>query len=91
MGTYVIFNKKTGDIVYTHTEVALSGEPLPVSKEDLIAMYRPRPGEKVSSSDLDCLDVDLDLLRRRQSNRQDIVVDVQNRTLKERPKEPKGS
>jgi len=86
MGTYVVFNKKTGDIIHTHTEVALSGEPLPVSKEDLIGMCRPRPGEKVSSTDMDVLEVDMDLLRRGQSNRQDIGVDVQKRILTERPK-----
>ena len=90
MGTYVIFNKKTGDIIHTHTEAALDGEPLPVSKEDLIAMHRPRPGEKMSTSDMDVLEVDLDLLRRGQSNRQDIVVDVQKRVLTERPKPSSG-
>ena len=85
MKTYVIFNKRTGDIVHTHTEVALSGEPLPVSREEMLALYqRPRPGAEVPLEDLDVLDVDQELIRRGLSNRQDLYVDVENRVLSER-------
>ncbi len=84
MKTYVIFNKKTGDISHTHTEVALSGEALPVSKEDLVTMYRARPGEKIGPTDLDVLEVDQELLRRGLSNRKNLCVDTQKRVLTER-------
>ena len=85
MRTYVVFNKRTGDIVHTHTEAALSGEPLPVSNEQIIAMYRPWPGEEIGLGDLDMLEVDLELLRRGLSNRKGLYVDVQKRVLSERP------
>jgi hypothetical protein len=88
MKTYVIFNKKTGNIVQTHTEAAISGEPLPVSREDLLAMYRSRPGEKLDPGDLDVLDVDQDLLRRGLSNRKNLYVDVKRRVISEKPSQP---
>jgi hypothetical protein len=90
MKNYVIFNVKSGDIVHTHTEAALSGEPLPVSRDDLVRMYREWPGEKIDPQDLDVLEVDLDLLRRGLSNRKDLYVDVSKRIITERPQE-KGS
>ncbi len=86
MTSYVIFNKKTGDIVHKHAEVALSGDPLPVTREDLVAMYRPRPGQEIDAKDLDVLEVDADLLRLGQSNRKNLYIDVQKRVLTERAK-----
>ena len=83
MSTYVIFDKNTGAIVHTHTEVSIFGEPLPVAPDELLAMYRPRPGH--DRSNLDVLEVDRDLLRRGQSNRTDLYVDVQKRVISERP------
>jgi hypothetical protein len=87
MKTYVLFDKKTGKIVHTHTEAALSGEALPVSKEELVAAYsRPTPGQKADPKNIDVIDVDRELLRRGISNRKDLYVDVEKRALSERPK-----
>lgn len=90
MKTYVIYNTKTGEIVQTHTEAALSGEPLPVSKEEVVAMYRPLRGATIDPADLDILDVDRELLLQGLSNRKYLCVDVHKRVLSERPK-PAGS
>lgn len=83
--TYVLFNKKTGDIVQIHTAVAISGEPLPVSREDLVALYRPQPGKQLDPGDLDVLEVNQELLLQGLRNRKKLYIDVQRRVLSERP------
>jgi pimeloyl-ACP methyl ester carboxylesterase len=88
MKTYVLFNKNTGDIVHTHTEVALSGDHRPVSIEDLIATYRPPSRRQIDPADLDVLEVDPDQLQRGLSNRKHLYVDVQKRILMERQMAP---
>ena len=64
----------------------MSGEPLPVSKEDLIALYRGRPGEEIDPKDLDVLELEREMLRQGLSNRKDLYVDVEKRVITERAK-----
>jgi hypothetical protein len=85
MPTYVVFDSKSGRILATHTEYALSGEPEPVDRDQLINGYRQFPGQDVDPSSLDILEVDVDLLRRGLGKAAgNIVVDLESRTIVER-------
>jgi hypothetical protein len=83
--TYVFFDKNTGSILHVHAEAALTGEPLPTPKVDLLAMdLRLSSGEQIDRRDLDVMEVDLDLRRPRRTNGKELYVDVQRRVLSER-------
>jgi len=85
MPTYVIFDSKSGQILATHTQYALSGEPEPVDRDQLISGYRQLPGQEVDPSSLDVLEVDVDLLHRGQGKAAgNIVVDLESRAIVER-------
>ena len=85
MPIYVVFDSKSGQILATHTEYALSGEPEPVDRDQLIKGYRQFPGQEVDPSSLDILEVDVDLLRRGLGKAAgNIVVDLESRTIVER-------
>lgn len=90
MATYVVFNRKTGDIVHSHTEVAMSGDPLPVSKEEVLATYPGRPGEKAAPGDLDILEVEDELPRRGAGAAESLYVDVEKRVIAVRPSRQPG-
>jgi len=81
MRTYVIFNKRTGKIIQTHTEVALDGKAGDVSRDEILQNYRPFPGQEVDNVNLDVLEVNRDLLHQGSSNRPDLHVDVENRAI----------
>jgi hypothetical protein len=85
MATYVVFDGKSGDIVHTHTEVSMSGDAFPVSKEEVISFYAGGPGEEVDTGNLDVLEVDSELLRRGPSSAESLYVDVDKRTIAVRP------
>jgi hypothetical protein len=85
MPTYVVFDSKSGQILATHTEYSLSGEPEPVDRDQLISSYRQFPGQEVDPTSLDILEVDVDLLHRGLGKATgNIVVDLESRTIVQR-------
>jgi hypothetical protein len=90
MKTYVFFNRNTGQIVHTHTEVAVTGEATPLSREELLSMDLRQPEEeRIDPNDLDVLESDLSGYRAQRSSspeeaRKELYVDVQKRVVAER-------
>jgi hypothetical protein len=84
MTPYVLFDQNTGQIVHTHQEVALYGEPFRLCREELMATL----GDRIDPENLDVLEVDRDhhLLRRSTSldDGKELYGDLQERVLSER-------
>ncbi len=93
MTVYVFFNKNTGQIIHTHREITVNGDPLQASREHLeelqakINLRLPQE-ERIEPEELDILDVDENnLVLRKAASREDakeLYVDTQERVLAER-------
>ena len=89
MRTYVFFNKDTGEILHTHHEVALTGDSLSVTKDQLLTGDVMRLLEdRADKQNVDVLEVDANshLIRRSFSEDDEIAlyVDVERKILSER-------
>jgi hypothetical protein len=84
MGTYVVFDRETGEIIHTHREASLLGEPRKRSREDVLDLSR-RGGEE-AAADRDVVELEQDILQEVGPGRE-IYVDVESRVLRERAKD----
>ncbi len=78
--SFVFFDRRTGQILATHTQVSVDGEDTNVDTDELRGSYRASPGQEIDLADIDVLDVDLELLKRGTSNSV-FVVDVDSRQV----------
>jgi hypothetical protein len=91
MGTYVFFNGRTGQIVHTHREEALSGDSLSVSRAELLGGDPARFLEgRLEMEDLDVLEVDENSHLARKAFSEDdnveLYVDLEKKILSEKEK-----
>jgi hypothetical protein len=84
MGTYVVFNRETGEIIHTHREASLLGEPRKRSREDVLELSRRAREE--AAPDWDVVELEQDILQEVGPGRE-IYVDVERRVLRERAKD----
>jgi hypothetical protein len=82
MATYIIFDKRSGEILHTHTEASLLGEPMPRSEEDVLAL-----GERILADDrapntLGVLEIEQEVLREEVGTSRKVYVDVESRVLR---------
>jgi hypothetical protein len=91
MVTYVFFNRRTGAIVHTHEEVAVTGESLSVPREELKAgaLFNLLE-DRVDRQDVEVLEVTQNTHLLRRSFSEDSVmepyIDVEQQVLSERKK-----
>jgi hypothetical protein len=81
MTTYVVFDKSSGEIVHTHIEVSLLGEPMPRSESDVLALGERVFGDRAPDS-LGVLEIAQDVLRQEVGVSRKVYVDVENRVLR---------
>ncbi len=89
MRTYIFFNRRTGEILHTHREVALTGDTLSVPREELLSGEVVRLLEdRIDTDDLDVIEADQNRHLARKTFSQDdeieLYVDVQKRILSEK-------
>jgi hypothetical protein len=94
--TYIFFNRRTGEILHTHREVALTGDSLSVPREELLRGDVLRLVEdRVDTEDLDVLEADQNSHLVRKTFSQDdeikLYVDVEKRILSEKGKQAGAS
>ena len=77
---FIFFDKSSGEILATHTEVSIDGPGEPPDLDELRHLYRSLPGREVDPSNVDVLDVDADLLRHGLSTKK-AVVDTATRRI----------
>jgi hypothetical protein len=87
--TYIFFNRRTGEILSTHREMALTGDTLSVPREELLSGDVGRLlADRIDTEDLDVLEADQNshLLRRAfsQDDETELYVDVRKRILSEK-------
>jgi hypothetical protein len=87
--TYIFFNRRTGEILSTHQEMALTGDTLSVPREELLSgAVARRLEDRIDTEDLDVLEADQNshLLRRAfsQDDATELYVDVGKRILSEK-------
>jgi hypothetical protein len=81
MGTYIVFDEKSGEIIHTHTEVDFSGESANVTKNEVLEIAKSRSMPRYSEAVLDVLDVDRELGLKGMTGRIQYVVDPETRSL----------
>jgi len=84
MTTYVVFDKGSGEILHTHTEAALLGEPMPKPDEDVLALGRRVLGDDRAPDTLGVLEIAQEVLREEVGVSRKVYVDVENRVLSTR-------
>jgi hypothetical protein len=87
--TYIFFNRRTGEILSTHGETALTGDTLSVPREELLSGdVARRLEDRIDREDLDVLEAaqNSHLLRKAfsQDDETELYVDVQKRILSEK-------
>jgi hypothetical protein len=87
--TYIFFNRRTGEILSTHQEMALIGDTLSVPREELLSGDVGRLlADRIDTEDLDVLEADQNshLLRRAfsQDDETELYVDARKRILSEK-------
>lgn len=78
--TFVFFDKTSGEILATHTQVTVEGESEPINLDELRKSYRSFPGEEIDPSRVDVLDVNFDLLGQGRSKTK-LSVDLKTRRI----------
>lgn len=78
--TFILFDKNSGDILATHSQVSVKGPGVRVDLDELRRSYRAFPGQEIDLSRIDVLDVNLELLKRGTSKGR-FVVDLDSRRL----------
>ncbi len=97
MRTYIFFNRRTGEILHTHREAALTGDSLSVPREELLRgdVVRLVEDRVDTREDLDVLEVDQNshLVRKTFSEDDEIelYVDVEKWILSEKGKQAGSS
>ena len=97
MRTYIFFNRRTGEILHTHREAALTGDSLSVPREELLRgdVVRLVEDRVDTREDLDVLEVDQNshLVRKTfsQDDEIELYVDVEQRILSEKGKQAGSS
>jgi hypothetical protein len=95
--TYIFFNRRTGEILHTHREAALTGDSLSVPREELLRgdVVRLVEDRVDTREDLDVLEVDQNshLVRKTfsQDDEIELYVDVEKRILSEKGKQAGSS
>lgn len=80
--TFVFFDKASGEILATHTQITVEGESDPIDLDGLRRSYRSFPGEEIDPSQVDVLDVNADLLGHGRS-KATLSVDLKTRRIVE--------
>ena len=78
MSTYIVFDKKSGEIVHAHSEVDLSGESVAMTKDEVIALAKSR---LTGDAELDVLDIGRELALEGFTGRKQCRVDPKTRSL----------
>jgi hypothetical protein len=82
MTTYIIFDKRSGEILHTHTEASILGEPMPRREEDVLALGRRIFANDRASETLGVLEIEQEVLREEVGVSRKVYVDVENRVLR---------
>jgi len=85
--TYIVYDKRSGDILHTHVQASLGTEPDRLSRDQMIRLARELAGRAatVPAAELDVIEVDRDVLRTLPPPGNRFSVDLKSGRLAIRP------